>query len=304
MDRVVISGATSMIGVALIKECIKNRIEVFAIVRKNSVHIGRLPKSELIKVYECELDQLQDIECNKSYDVFYHLAWEGTNKKDRSNAVVQEKNIAYTLQATKLAYRLGCRKFIGAGSQAEYGQVNGVISPQTNVVPITAYGIAKYAAGKLSEKLCMQYGIIHVWARVFSVYGSLDNEETMLNYAMRCFRKHEVAQFSAATQMWDYLYEEDAGRVFFLLGEYIEDSKIYCVANGNARPLREYIMELKKIWGEDAKCEFAIQDKKSSIGLQADISDLTHDIHYVPSTTFETGISKVIKIKKDLCENH
>lgn len=304
MESAVITGATSMIGIALMNECVKNQVRVLAIVRKNSKHRKYLPKSELITVYEAELEELEQISDIGQYEVFYHLAWAGTNKAGREDVQIQTINIESTISAVRLAHRLGCRKFIGAGSQAEYGQVNGIISPQTNVAPITAYGIAKYAAGKLSEELCIQYGIIHVWARVFSVYGSLDNEETMLNYAMKCFRKHETAHFSAATQMWDYLYEEDAGRVFFLLGEYIEDSKIYCVANGNARPLREYIMELKKIWGEDAKCEFAIQDKKSSIGLQADISDLTHDIHYVPSTTFETGISKVIKIKKDLCENH
>lgn len=299
MRRVVITGATSMIGVALIEECIQNNVEVLAIIRRQSVHRYRLPQSDLIHVLECDMNEIaevKDIESN--YDVFYHLAWSGTNKKDRNNAVIQEKNIEYTLQAVKLAHWLGCRKFVGAGSQAEYGQVKGIISPETAIAPLTAYGIAKYAAGRLSEQLCTQYGMVHIWARVFSVYGKLDNEKTMLNYAMECFTRHEVAQLSAATQMWDYLYEEDAGKIFFLLGKYIEENKVYCVASGKARPLKEYVIELQHEWGENAECEFALRCDDRVIGIQADIQGLVQDINYFPSTEFRDGIARVIKYKK------
>ena len=44
--RVVVTGATSMIGVALIKECIKNSDQVLAIVRKGTKRLNRLPKSD------------------------------------------------------------------------------------------------------------------------------------------------------------------------------------------------------------------------------------------------------------------
>lgn len=53
----------------------------------------------------------------------------------------------------------------------------------------------------------------------------------MLNYAIDSFMKGEPAKFSFATQMWKYLYEEDAGKVFYLLGEKEVDSGIYCAAN-------------------------------------------------------------------------
>lgn len=297
MRRVVITGATSMIGVALIKECIKNGITVLAITRKNSGHMNRLPQSQLLRVYECDISQLERISLEEEYDVFYHLAWTGTSKSERDNPIIQEKNIAYTLQAVELAHRLGCKKFIGAGSQAEYGKVDGVILPGTRVAPVIAYGVAKYAAGKFSEKLCREYSMIHVWTRIFSVYGCLDNEGTMLNYAIDCFEQNEMAKFSAATQMWDYLYEEDAGKIFYLLGKCVAKSKVYCVANGNARPLKEYILELQNAWG-NAKCEFASENSDEVIGLQADITELIDDIGYTPATEFCDGIKKVVEYKK------
>lgn len=298
MKKVVVTGATSMLGIALTEECIRNGIRVLAVIRENSRRRSRLPESELVTVYESDLDKIDRINAEGQYDVLYHFAWEGSRKEDRDNAGLQAQNINYTLQAVELAKKLGCRKFIGAGSQAEYGSTAEVISPETPVHPELSYGIAKYAAGRLSRKLCQEYGILHIWARVFSVYGIMDNAGTMLNYAMSCFAGKQTAQFSAATQMWDYLYEKDAGKIFYYLGERAEQSKTYCVASGRSRMLKEYIHELQQVWGEEAECSFAPQNVRNSNGLRANIEELVQDIGYRPDTKFQQGIREVVEYKK------
>ena len=62
MNRVVVTGATSMLGVALIQECIRQNTEVLAIVRSDSGRLDRLPKSNLIEVYESKLENLRFIQ--------------------------------------------------------------------------------------------------------------------------------------------------------------------------------------------------------------------------------------------------
>ena len=47
MNSILITGATSMIGVALIEQALANGTEVFAIVRKGTSRISRLPSSPL-----------------------------------------------------------------------------------------------------------------------------------------------------------------------------------------------------------------------------------------------------------------
>ena len=302
MKRVVVTGATSMIGLALIKECIENNVEVLAIVRRNSEKLGRLPQSSKITVCECDLDELYDLNIiDQSYDVFYHFAWGNTSKQNRDNPVLQAKNIQYTLDAVELAKRLGCKKFVGAGSQAEYGIVHQVITTETKENPVISYGIAKNAAGRLSRKLCDTYGMIHIWGRIFSVYGINDNEETVLAYAIRQFRKHETAFFSAATQYWDFLHEDDAGRIFYLLGEKIEKSNMYCISSGDSRPLKEFILELKEEFPGEAVCEFAPEkDISNVVSLQVDNSELVRDIGYEPRVTFPEGVRGLLydKINK------
>lgn len=299
MKRAVVTGATSMIGAALIRECIANNVEVLAIVRRQSARLDRLPKSDLVKLYECELDELDTAGGDgQEYDAFYHLAWAYTSKADRDDPVLQEMNIRYTLEAVKLAHRLGCSRFIFAGSQAEYGRVDHVITPYTEINPLISYGMAKYAAGMLGRKLCSRYGMLHIWGRIFSVYGCYDNEGTMLNYAIDQFIKGEPAGFSAAVQLWDYLWEDDAGKIFYLLGERVNESKVYCIANGKPRPLREYIMEMKKAFGGKPECVFESEPDPRAINLRADVSELVKDIGYTPDTSFEEGIKKMIGFRK------
>ncbi len=302
MKRVVVTGATSMIGAALIKECIKNDVAVLAIVRKQSNRLDRLPDSKLIALYKCDIDELETIPSDGvACDVFYHFAWDYTSKELRNNPILQERNIKYTLDAVELAKRLGCRKFIGAGSQAEYGRVDDIITPSTPAFPLISYGAAKLAAGRLSQILCNQYGMVHIWGRIFSVYGRNDNDGTMLNYAIDQFIKGEPAKFSAATQRWDYLHESDAGRIFYLLGESVGTSKTYCIASGVCRQLRDYIVEMQKVFGENAECEFADADAdRSLVSLQVDISELAADIGYCPQVSFEEGIKDMIMYRTNI----
>ena len=48
MKRIIVTGATSMIGTALIEECIRHDIEVYAVVRAGSSKTKRLPESARI----------------------------------------------------------------------------------------------------------------------------------------------------------------------------------------------------------------------------------------------------------------
>ena len=295
MKRIIITGATSMLGVALIEECVAHGIEVVALVRKDSLKTSRVPSSLHVNVVEADLHELTGITYEKSCDVFYHFAWAATSKEARDDPQSHLKNVQYTLDAVELARRVGCKVFVGAGSQAEYGIYNGKLAPDTRVDPLSSYGIAKYGAGKFSRKLCDQYGMSHIWTRIFSVYGEHDSENTMIQYALRQFRAGKPAQFSAATQKWNYLYEADAGKIFYLLGEKNVPSGTYCVASEDTRPLKDFILEMQQVYGNDAQCIFAPPSNEKMVSLDPDITSLVEAIGWRPQTSFAEGIRKIIE---------
>ena len=80
----------------------------------------------MVTIKICDLAGLKEISKtdDREYDVFYHLAWSGTSGPGRNDVELQDKNVQYALDAVECAKRFGCKKFIGVGSQAEYGRVN------------------------------------------------------------------------------------------------------------------------------------------------------------------------------------
>lgn len=296
--RVVVTGATSMIGVALINECIANDDTVLAIVREGTSRMKRLPKSDLIQIEYADLDTLDHVQGDgAAYDVFYHIAWGHTSKAERDYPVAQEDNIRSTLAAVELANKLGCKKFIGAGSQAEYGNCKGLITEETVPCPVISYGMAKLSANMLSRRLCEQLGMTHIWTRIFSVYGCNDNEGTMLNYAIDQFIKGETASFSAATQTWNYLYESDAGKLFYLFGRKNVEAGIYHIASDDSRPLRSYIEEMAELFS-DASVQFAAQNGTEVYGIEPSVEKTFNAIGIKPAVSFTDGIKRVIEARK------
>ena len=298
MQRVVITGATSMIGVALIEECIKNNVEVLAIVRKNSPNKKRIPMSPLVEVIECDLKNLKNINVDsQKYDTFFHVAWDCTMKKYRNDPYRQLDNLYHTLDAVELAHKMQCKTFVGTGSQAEYGRVKGVIYPESSVNPETAYGIAKYSACKLSLLLCEKYRIKHIWTRIFSIYGPHDNSQTMIMYAITKLLNKEKPIFTKSEQLWDYLYSSDAGRALYLLGQKGKDKSVYCIASGVAKPLYEYIYKIRDSIDKDlpigiGEIEY---NEKQVMNLCASIDSLVKDTGFKPKISFKEGIELIIK---------
>ena len=62
------------------------------------------------------------------------------------------------------------------------------------------------------------------------MYGIYDKETSMISDSIRKMLRGEETSFTPAGQRWDYLYSEDAGRAFYLIGERGRDGAVYCVA--------------------------------------------------------------------------
>ncbi len=143
MKKCIVTGATGFIGTALCRELLRGGDEVFAVVRPKSARRHKLTDLQKVDsaaktrlhVVEADLGRLGGAlsEAQTRADVFFHLAWNGSAGAEREDFDIQQKNIAYTAEAIRAAKACGCTKFVGAGSQAEYGVVHGVASEDKTV---------------------------------------------------------------------------------------------------------------------------------------------------------------------------
>lgn len=297
--KAVVTGASSMIACALIRLLVAEGHEVYALCRPHSKKLGNIIKNERVHIVYSDISDItavgQSIGCG--CDTFFHFAWGGTSGAQRNDSRIQSENIRFTLDAVELAHALGCSVFVGAGSQAEYGRVDGKISPETPAFPENAYGAAKLAAGQLSRIACAKYGIKHVWARILSVYGIGDNDFTITVSSLKKMLAGQTAQFTPAEQMWDFLYCDDAARAFYLMAQRGKDGAVYTLGSGQARPLKEYINIMRSISGTDGDVQIGAlpYNDKQVMYLCADISALTDDTGFVPQVSYEEGIKETVK---------
>lgn len=296
MQNIIVTGATGCVGSAVVRQAIAQGMSVTCMVHKGSQRVSNLLQSEQVHVIECNLSDYYSLELEGQYDAFIHLSWEKTYGASRDDADIQTRNIQYTLDAVKLAHRCGCKVFVGAGSQAEYGVQSQDLTPNLPVSPESGYGIAKFAAGKLSAMLCKSLGVRHNWVRILSVYGPNDGENTLISYAIRELKAGRSPELTKCEQIWDYLYADDAGDAILSVAANGVDGKTYPLGSGQGRKLSEYIEEIRQIINPSVKVQYGVKDyyPHQPMHLVADISELTNDTGWQPRTSFEEGIRSFV----------
>lgn len=298
MRKAILTGATGVVGAPLIEKLISCGVYVTVICRPNSERINAVPKHRLVDVVECDISNLMSLaeRLPNDYDVFYHFAWDGTYGLSRQDMKRQANNIIYTLDAVHLAKKLGCRTFIGAGSQAEYGRCDEKLKPDTPCFPENGYGIAKLCAGQMSRERARQLGIKHIWVRILSVYGPNDGENTLIMSVIRELKRGNIPRCTKGEQIWDYLYSSDAANAFYLLGSRGIGGKTYVLGAGHSRPLSEYISEIRDVVAPDGKVALGAlpYSPEQVMHLEADVSDLKKDLAWQASTKFSDGILNIL----------
>ncbi|MDO4563112.1 MAG: NAD(P)-dependent oxidoreductase [Clostridia bacterium] len=300
MKRVIVSGATSMVGSALIRLLISKGIKVLALYHSSTKKFANIPSSELVKLHPCAADEFDKLVAeDKPYDVFFHFAWSGTYGDARNDFALQKLNVKYAKDAANAAARLGCTCFVGAGSQAEYGPVEfGVkLSPLTKTHPLTAYGQSKLEAMFQTRDVAIKTGMRHIWMRILSVYGPNDNDFTAVMQLIRKLKAGEHISLTKGEQIWDYLYCADAAQAFYLAARFGKANAVYVLGSGQCAPLRKYFEEIRDICAPEAKLGFGeIPYSESAVMyLCADISDLRADTAFEPQVPFRDGILNILK---------
>ena len=307
MKSVIITGATGCVGRFLLKVCIDAGYEVLAVVHRESPRSSELDSIPQCHVLRLNLDEYDNAFneltnqglSQKDYEIFFHLAWMAPFGKDRDNLFLQLKNIEAALSAVQFAASLGCSTFVGIGSQAEYGRVQGILSPDTPTFPETGYGITKLCAGQMTRLSCEQSGLKHIWCRVLSAYGPYDRPQTIIRTAVTDMMQNLETEFSPCEQMWEYIYAEDAARAILLSAQKGEHGRIYMVSSGETRRMKDFIKDISLLTGYTKEIGFGKRpyNDKQVMHLQSDISSL-EALGFSRRYSFNDGIQKMIEYNK------
>ncbi|MBQ9457057.1 MAG: NAD(P)-dependent oxidoreductase [Bacilli bacterium] len=294
LKKVVISGATGTIGVALTNLFTSEGVDCVLLNMPGITNPKAYSHPERITFIDCLLTDYSSLmQIPTDCDAFIHLSWAGTFGPNRDDTTLQVQNIKGVMDALDLAKRMGCKAFVGAGSQAEYGK--GVESEDRPLMPVTGYGMAKLAAGQLGKLKASQIGIRFNWIRIFSVYGPFSGAGSLTQYIVSTLLKGESPKLTKCEQIWDFLYTEDAVRAIAAVADKGLDGKTYELGSGVTGTIRSFVEPIPQWLGINLPIEFgALEYPPNQImKMCAHVDELKKDTGWAPTVSFEEGIRKV-----------
>lgn len=306
MKKAIVSGANGFVGSAVVRELINNDYNVMALV--NNGNADRLPIDERIKVVSFDirnpLDYKREIE-GFGADTFYHFAWSGSAGQARADIRLQLNNALWTIECVKFAKEIGCKRFINAGSIMEIETYRAAFSSGNRPGLGYIYGSGKLVAHTMCKSVAANIGIELLWGMITNAYGPGEMSPRMVNTTIRKCINNEAPQFTAGTQNYDFVYIDDVARAFRLIGENGKSFCEYTIGSGNAKPLKEFLLEMKSAIAPDL--EFIFGDIPfTGINLSLDefsTETLFNDTGFCAEIPFREGCIRTMHWLKGIEKN-
>lgn len=311
--RILITGAASFLGRHLVEYFLSKDEEVLALVRENARGADELLGYKANNKFKLIVLDMKDIErLDTEFDVCIHLAWGGIGKEGRMDENIQRENINAAIKLMRVCKDRGAKRFLFAGSQAEYGQTLSDIEAKygkdfdINAIPKqgedaptnpkSEYGKAKLELKSKLKNLGDSLGIEYVHMRIFSVFGSGDHETSLISTCIRDFKENKDVHIGECIQSWNYIYIKDLCEAVYLLSKKdLQGEFVFNVAGENNRILMDYVKDIKRLL--DSSGDIVVEKKEAaSEGLPFLNPSIEHlkGIGFVESYGFEKGIKDCI----------
>lgn len=294
LTNVVVTGASCMVGRALIDELLRRGHNVTGAIHsvKGSLNISHPRYREIILPMK---DYAAATSLFENQDVLFHFAWNGTRGETREDKALQDSNYKTSMELINvvIACREGPHKIFLAGSQAEYGEMKQQepVDETNECHPLTEYGKAKYRLYEDALSMIDRKAIL-IEPRLFSIYGKNDRVDTLLSYALTRMSRNLPCTFGDCTQLWNFCHTTDVVRALYALMASNIQSGAYNVASDDTRPLREFLIEAKNVLKSNSSLEFGQRkiDPHAVMELNPSINKIKSATGWTPRIEFAKGI--------------
>jgi nucleoside-diphosphate-sugar epimerase len=297
--RCLVTGASGHLGSYLTERLLQAGEEVFILVRPQS-DLWRLSGVlERINVVQADLSNLSNaapVINELKPEATFHLAWEGVTSAFKNSPEQITRNLTGSLELFEIVRSAGCKLWVGVGSQAEYGAHDSILTEQTPVGPLTAYGTAKLCVGLATKKLCELSGMRYVWLRLLATYGPKDDERHLLPATIRKLLARERPSLTLGEQRWDYLYVTDAAEAIYRAAVSEEAQGVFNLGSGESQSLRSIIERVRDLIDPALPLGFGEipYPKDQLMRLETSIDCLRRATAWTPQVNLDEGLRRTV----------
>lgn len=292
MQNVIVTGADGFVGSYTVSHFIKEGCNVLAL--DMGTEPRRLKTSEGLTYMQCDVSDtaviLEKIP-HGVYDTFVHFAWAGSAGSARVDYHLQMQNALNTVECMKAAKELGCTRFVCAGSIMEY-EVEAAIHAQGSKPGMGyIYGMGKHIAHCMCKSVAVDIGIELLWPMITNAYGVGELSPRFVNTTLRKIINGEKLEFTSGTQNYDFVYVTDVAKAFYLVARNGKPFCEYMIGSGEAKPLKEFILEMVGECAPEATPHFGdVPFTGTNMPLRTfDITDTKNDCGFEPEVSFAKG---------------
>jgi CDP-glucose 4,6-dehydratase len=308
--RVFVTGATGLLGSAMVEELVRQEAEVTILLR-DWVPTSRLIRLGLLDKVQVVHGELEDGEVvlralnEYEIDSVFHLAAQAVvGTALRSVLSTFESNIRGTwniLEACRICSRR-IERVVVASSDKAYGAHDAL--PYTETTPLEGrfpYDVSKACADLLAFSSFHTYGVPVAVTRCGNLFGPGDlNFNRLIPGTIRSVLRGERPVIrSDGTYLRDYFYVRDAVEAYLTLAARLPGEG--CVGEafnfGNETPLSvlEVVARVLRVMGRPDLEPIILNEARGEIPRQyLDCSKARSRLAWAPSHSFETGLTETI----------
>lgn len=295
MKKALVTGANGFLGSLLVNELLCGGIEVIA-ADMPGCNDRIASDARFVSFDMSDFSTLKSAVQDTDIDVIYHMAWVGSSGPARADYKLQLRNAEYTCDAVRAASDMGIKRFVGAGTLAQYDCLAYIGENGSSPNGVSCYGTAKITSQFISKAVANSCGVEHIWCIISNTYGVGNTTMNFVNMAAKKMLTGERAAFTSAEQNYDFVYVSDTIRGLYLCGKNGRPNNSYYIGSGNARQLKEYIAIIRDTIDPTIPLylgEVPFNGKSLPIEMY-DCTPIIKDTGYEPKVRFEDGIKLTI----------
>jgi len=225
-----------------------------------------------------------------------HLAWV-TAPERYPYANENLEWLEASLALVKTFGEQGGKRFVGAGSSAEYEVLAGpCLEDTTPIRPTSLYGQCKAALWTATEAYAKRYGFSAAWGRVFLPYGPGDEPRRLIPSLLAALTAGKPINVTDGSQIRDFIHVTDVADLFVRLVATAEAKGAYNIGTGRGSAVRDVIERVADHLHARGLVRFGArpirEDEPSS--LIADMTKVERILDWHARMSIESGLEQLL----------
>lgn len=302
MKKAIISGATGLVGMAVSEYFSSNGVEALCLGRHalspeevcrnfgTGSHYLRLAMEDIVSLPErvALMTWSPGAEC-----VFFNFAWRGREKLADGSFGDQVNNAVHAAEAVRSAKKIGCIKFVNAGTLEESFAEKFLAgkSNQPYQSTQTDYALAKLASRDMCKMVAYLEKIDYVHTRLSVPLAPDLSRGTYVAETLKKIVEGKPYEAPTSQQLFDIVFINDLARAYYLIGLNGKNKANYFIGTARPATLGQYFERFERLVNDNYSGEpgMDVIDRAGFFNTR----DLYQDTGFIASTRFKDIIEKV-----------